>query len=196
MTLNNLFSILKGGAGSGNIGHAGVPGKRGGSAPKGGVSQGDYVIGLDKSVQESILKHIGSGHAKVNNELRENLEMSKDTREIVTDIDNAIDKAPPIKETQLYRKIYGSPSRMGWEVGGEYQDLGYMSTSKSPQWVHAGGDVAMVIKVPKGTRGLDVESIASKKEEREILLPRGTKFVITSIEVPYPDKIVVKAELL
>lgn len=31
-----LFSILKGGPGSGNIGHAGIPGHRGGSSPKGG----------------------------------------------------------------------------------------------------------------------------------------------------------------
>lgn len=38
MSLNNLFSILKGGAGSGNIGHAGRIGHRGGSAPKGGSS--------------------------------------------------------------------------------------------------------------------------------------------------------------
>lgn len=33
MTLNNLFSKLKGGAGSGNLGHAGRPGHHGGSAP-------------------------------------------------------------------------------------------------------------------------------------------------------------------
>lgn len=33
MSLSNLFSKLKGGAGSGNIGHAGIPGHRGGSAP-------------------------------------------------------------------------------------------------------------------------------------------------------------------
>lgn len=33
MSLSQLFSIFKGGAGSGNKGHAGRPGKRGGSAP-------------------------------------------------------------------------------------------------------------------------------------------------------------------
>lgn len=33
MSLNNLFSKLKGGSGSGNKGHAGIPGHRGGSAP-------------------------------------------------------------------------------------------------------------------------------------------------------------------
>ena len=35
MNLQNFFTILKGGKGSGNHGHAGRPGKRGGSAPKG-----------------------------------------------------------------------------------------------------------------------------------------------------------------
>lgn len=34
MSLQKLFESLKGGAGSGNWGHAGVPGKRGGSSPR------------------------------------------------------------------------------------------------------------------------------------------------------------------
>lgn len=38
MSLTNLFSKLKGGSGSGNLGHAGIIGKRGGSAPKGTIS--------------------------------------------------------------------------------------------------------------------------------------------------------------
>lgn len=51
MSLNYLFSKLKGGAGSGNIGHAGVPGKRGGSAPK-----GIDPIFLSSFVIEDVLK--------------------------------------------------------------------------------------------------------------------------------------------
>ena len=35
MSLNNLFTVLKGGKGSGNFGHAGRPGKRGGSSSRG-----------------------------------------------------------------------------------------------------------------------------------------------------------------
>lgn len=42
--LRQLFSILKGGPGSGNIGHVGVPGKRGGSAPKGGAYLGLPIV--------------------------------------------------------------------------------------------------------------------------------------------------------
>ncbi|RJR10596.1 hypothetical protein C4588_02900 [Candidatus Parcubacteria bacterium] len=33
MSLSDLFIVLKGGAGSGNFGHAGIPGRHGGSAP-------------------------------------------------------------------------------------------------------------------------------------------------------------------
>lgn len=40
MSLNNLFRVLKGGAGSGNRGHAGIPGHRGGSAPTGSLVVG------------------------------------------------------------------------------------------------------------------------------------------------------------
>lgn len=49
MSLNNLFSILKGGAGSGNIGHAGRIGHRGGSAPKNGLIAG--LLGKDAAAQ-------------------------------------------------------------------------------------------------------------------------------------------------
>ena len=38
MTLNKLFLKLKGGPGSGNFGHSGRPGKRGGSSPGGEFS--------------------------------------------------------------------------------------------------------------------------------------------------------------
>lgn len=42
--LNNLFLRLKGGAGSGNKGHAGIPGHRGGSAPQISlISVGEHV---------------------------------------------------------------------------------------------------------------------------------------------------------
>ena len=37
-TYYNVMSALKGGAGSGHFGHAGRPGKVGGSAPRGGFS--------------------------------------------------------------------------------------------------------------------------------------------------------------
>ncbi|RJR10102.1 hypothetical protein C4588_03970 [Candidatus Parcubacteria bacterium] len=37
--LTSVFQALKGGRGSGNFGHSGIPGKHGGSAPKGGLSE-------------------------------------------------------------------------------------------------------------------------------------------------------------
>lgn len=47
MTLNHLFSTLKGGKGSGNIGHASVPGHRGGSAPSGMSSISQNIFGTE-----------------------------------------------------------------------------------------------------------------------------------------------------
>lgn len=60
MTLNHLFSTLKGGPGSGNWGHAGRLGKHGGSAPKGISSVLSNIIKTDnyKKVKEKADKQI------------------------------------------------------------------------------------------------------------------------------------------
>lgn len=50
--LTSLFYILKGGAGSGNIGHAGRIGHRGGSAPKG-------VLGLVSAMSRGVMPYQG-----------------------------------------------------------------------------------------------------------------------------------------
>lgn len=60
MTLNHLFSTLKGGAGSGNIGHAGRLGKHGGSAPKGITSISNSILKTEnyKEVKKKADKQI------------------------------------------------------------------------------------------------------------------------------------------
>lgn len=47
MSLRGLFSILKGGSGSGNIGHGGILGHRGGSTSKGGKFTSQVGMGRD-----------------------------------------------------------------------------------------------------------------------------------------------------
>jgi len=53
MSLKDFFQVVKGGAGSGNFGHSGVPGKHGGSAPKGGGGMVKKLQGNLKDVAEA-----------------------------------------------------------------------------------------------------------------------------------------------
>ena len=67
----NLTAALKGGPGSGNFGHAGRPGQRGGSAPGSGVPGAEnepgqtFFHGTSSAYTESILRHgLEAGRAK------------------------------------------------------------------------------------------------------------------------------------
>lgn len=64
MSLNELFSILKGGSGSGNFNHSGVPGHLGGSAPTGGVSKGS-AENIKASKSKMIERGIKLGYSKI-----------------------------------------------------------------------------------------------------------------------------------
>lgn len=61
MSLNKFFIKLKGGLGSGNHGHAGIPGKHGGSAPKGGGGSLGLSVSADKieKVAKDVYSEVG-----------------------------------------------------------------------------------------------------------------------------------------
>jgi 2'-5' RNA ligase len=72
----------------------------------------------------------------------------------------------------------GSPPPM--EPGAVFKDWGYSSTSKDPDvW---SGDVIMTVKIPKGTKVLDLNHTTGSQHstESEILLDRGTHYKIES----------------
>ncbi|PEP90517.1 ADP-ribosyltransferase [Bacillus toyonensis] len=57
--------------------------------------------------------------------------------------------------------------------------LAYTSTSLQKNGVFSGSAIRMEIKVPKGTHAPYVDSISEYEGEKELLLPRGSKFKIT-----------------
>lgn len=70
MSLTNLFSRLKGGAGSGNIGHAGRVGHRGGSAPKTGGAFGG-ILNNSSTFSDSTFTDILSKMPSVSSQLKQ-----------------------------------------------------------------------------------------------------------------------------
>jgi hypothetical protein len=71
------------------------------------------------------------------------------------------------------------------QVGDIYQDLGYMSTSAKTGGAGFGRELILDIYVPKGSKVLALDELGPSGEttgELEVLLPRGSAFVIRSID--------------
>ena len=60
-------------------------------------------------------------------------------------------------------------------------DDGFYSTSPDP---YGGFDdeITYVVKLPKGAKGMYVDSISKHRGEQELLLQRGSQFIIEDIE--------------
>lgn len=109
------------------------------------------------------------------------------------DLANAIDRAmrPTPFDAQVIRKTgmdafrsLGVHSRADFEklVARTFEDDGYMSTAI--EHGHWGGDVEMIINVPKGTKARWVDPVSRNKGERELLLGRKQPMVITRVVIP------------
>jgi hypothetical protein len=101
-------------------------------------------------------------------------------------MDEAFAAAPPLPENiAVVRKMKNNgqfpanPPPM--KEGDEYVDYGYGSTSKSTSgW---SGKVVMEVRIPAGTRVLDVNHngiVSCSTSEQEILLPRGVRYRVVS----------------
>jgi len=103
-------------------------------------------------------------------------------------LDRALAKGKLEKSITVHRGLCGSDEcvkRLGQlEVGDEFQDHGYSSTS-----LRQSGEATKLINVnitiPKGSPGAYVGRLSSHKGENEFLLPRGAKFRITGKSVSY-----------
>jgi hypothetical protein len=108
---------------------------------------------------------------------------------LTKNIDSAISKQDPLPaDTVVYRGLsykgaFGNkkPNEL---IGSVIEDKGFMSTSMSKEVSDTFGSTTLKITVPAGAKGLDMASnlgTVSSKIEKEILLPRGTRFQITSV---------------
>ena len=66
-------------------------------------------------------------------------------------------------------------------IGGIVQDKGFVSTSPAPRGGFS-GDIEYVIRVPKGSQAMYVDSISRFQGEQELLINCGGKFIIEDVE--------------
>lgn len=167
----------------------------------------DGLLGWAKSIpreqRDSLLLYSSNAYHNINAHLRSDLPLSDSSNvsDYITDIDAAMNTAPPlIQEGTVFRGM----DLRGFtpEVGATFTDKGFVSTSLD---IAAGErfaeiaaergregitDIAIAeIRVPSGTRAVPMFKVweAHSKtsdmatREREILLPRGSRFRVTKV---------------
>ncbi|MER5420342.1 ADP-ribosyltransferase [Streptosporangium roseum] len=77
------------------------------------------------------------------------------------------------------------PASMRALIGKVSGEDAYLSTSAGQQSALAHKDIQLMMRVPKGTHGINVMPISASPNERELLLDRGTNWVVHDV---YQDK--------
>jgi phage portal protein BeeE len=145
--------------------------------PAGSKFDAEEIAGLDK--------YSGSGFARINNGLRRNegnLEKVEQVKAVLA-IDRALQKGSVPEDTMVYRGIKNRDLVDKLNVGDEFSDHGFVSTSLHRKVGEKFGKEAVLeIKVPKGARALAFDAIwRGGNAEHELLLPRGSKFKVTGV---------------
>jgi hypothetical protein len=138
---------------------------------------------LNPDMIEAVKNYTGLSFSRINKILRdmkggiERMHKGDKTKQEIMSIDALFSLVDPLTEPiTLYRGVRFE--------GFTKEDYGFISTSydiyqalryTNPECC------LMVINVPVGTRCIFVEKISQYEEEREVLLPRNGKFVLTSV---------------
>lgn len=154
------------------------------------------VAQLTQAEQQAIANYtgygtMGQGYVQMNRVLRGQQVIRGANRathnEQVALLDSAIAKAPPLANEQTVYRAFADPPPVS--VGTVLEDAGFMSTSATrtlpESWAGTHGDI-WEIKLPAGTRALDlnanVRADLLNPREQEILLGRGSRLVVESVE--------------
>ncbi len=203
---------LLGGPGSGNFGHAGIPGQRGGSAPGGsggggskseprrtdrhaagkGDAEGHWNMQMSKAEKAALLKYGGSGYTDINKGLYDP-PPSKDVQKTIKDLDKVMDRAELSTDTTVYSGLGARAAAMmaGLDVGSEVDFAGYLSTSTDENVARNFAEHGQKVGRKKGfmrlqfdlPKGTNAFHMGDNDYEKEVMLPRGRKMVVKEITV-------------
>lgn len=129
---------------------------------------------------QQLQAYTGSWYSTVNTTLRNGNYVDSDMARRIGHVDDAM---APIPYNVTLRRGVGSNTFPGGvpSVGDAFTDAGYMSTSYGGSAGFSGRPYTLVIDAPAGTMARPLHQLSSFKSEREILLARGTKFVVTGV---------------
>jgi DNA-binding CsgD family transcriptional regulator len=141
-----------------------------------------YLNTLPHDEKSVVQKYTGSWYATANSALRKEARMTPKLKEDIEALDRALDKGSAPHDLTVVRGLGSfqydvSPGKL-WP-GKVLTDKGFASTS-----VNVGGGFGgqkLVIRVPKGAKGLFVRPLSHYAGEDEFLLPRNSKFKVISV---------------
>jgi hypothetical protein len=150
-------------------------------------------------IVNSVRSYGGGGYIAINSRLRSGrVQGSAATESKIKDIDQAFAEVPPLKSAIIVQRGNKSNRFKGVKAGDEFQDLGYVSTSVSTREASAfkgTSGTLFKITVPKGTKALPIAAVTGEAFEKEIILPRGSKFKITKVTLLPGNQTIIEANL-
>lgn len=125
---------------------------------------------------KAIKNYTGSGYYDINTQLR-----NGGTHSITDRLDKVFRPVP--EDMHVVRGTRGNSILQGRDpkemVGTVFEDKGYMSTSVGSGF---SGDLRFMIDIPRGTPARYVDTMSTHQGEKELLLPRGTKFMVEGVK--------------
>ena len=151
----------------------------------------DWLQQISNSEKGAVTTYTSNAYREINGYLR-GTRSSTSYESVIADCKSALSKAKLPQDTVVRRgsdynmlKDLGvgniSPQNKNNVIGAIVQDKGFTSTSPSP---HGGfsGDIEYVIKVPKGSQAMYVDSISRFSGEQELLINCDSKYVVEDVE--------------
>lgn len=191
-----------GGPGSGNHGHAGVPGEVGGSAP-GATGNREYsekyISSLPEKAKAAIKEYTTTAYSGINRYMRGQTDYLPDSyKQIISDVRDALAATSIPEEITTFRGTsiselasYAGETRLSRMercsaldklVGREIEAKSFLSSSeKQPDEIGYSGGVKVIITTPKGGNALTLGDLSKHKKEAEVLLP-PQKYKVTDVE--------------
>lgn len=188
-----------GGPGSGNFGHSGRPGERGGSgegwggggdasvhASGPGSEKGHWDMKMSDDEQIALKKYSGIEYKNINRGLYDP-PPPESVDNYIKDLDSVIDRSTLESDVTVYSGLGTSASAMlsDLDEGSEVDFSGYLSTSTKEGIAGVfskGGDTGsrmmLVLNLHRGSRGF---YMGDSDMEKELLLPRGQRYKINKI---------------
>lgn len=162
-----------------------------------GLGDGDHLYGHYKSKvkanadQKGELRNYTESSSYINDPLREykgKLPEGHYIQKRADILDSLMDKYKTDKPMRVYRGVGGGVFPHGTDVTGHiYTEPGYSSTTLTVGGTGFGGTIQMAITIPAGShlafpKGLG-SSVDTHPGEREVLLPRNTRYLVVSDEM-------------
>lgn len=153
----------------------------------------EYAAHPTAEQQSAIAKYSGNAYNALNEQLRHNQETGHNNK-TVKDLDSYLMNSTIPETVTVRRGVSGEYAKILKSIifeGTKFIDRGFVSTSAKDDW-NWGSGMTFEIEVPAGSKGAAIGKWSHHSHEMEVLLPRGSAFVVTHYD---PKNNLVKVRL-